>query len=72
MALSEEDFAARVDHEGGVFGALEHGFLKPDDLPPGELKELWSEVYDHFWDDNFQGLLDEVREELDKHYDFWD
>lgn len=67
MELSEEDFAAKVDHEGGIFGALEYG-LKPDDLPPGELKELWSEIYAVFWEDDFQELLDDIRDELDEHY----
>lgn len=41
--MSEQQFAAKVDYEGGVFGALEYG-LTASDCVPGPLHDAWAEL----------------------------
>jgi hypothetical protein len=42
---SREEFSAKINWEGGYWGAVEYG-LKADDAPEGdeELKRLWQEL----------------------------
>lgn len=45
--MTLEDFAAKVDWEGGVIDAIDYG-LKPEDAPEGELRDLWRQACDLF------------------------
>lgn len=41
--MSESDFIAKIEWEGGVVGALEYG-LTSNDVEPGELQNAWKEL----------------------------
>jgi hypothetical protein len=40
---SRVDLAAKVDWEGGIFGALEYG-ITSDMMPDEELREYWADL----------------------------
>lgn len=43
--LTDEEFASKVEWEGGVFGALEYG-LRPEEMRPGALRDAYKELWD--------------------------
>lgn len=65
--MSESDFVAKINWEGGIVGALEYG-LKSSDLEPGELRDAWKEL-EKAWSkmqepmDEVQSLIDELTED---------
>jgi hypothetical protein len=64
--MTAEDFAFKVDSEGGVMSALQYG-LTPEDAPDGPIRDLWSKIYE-LWQDadpiryDLGVMLDEIRE----------
>jgi hypothetical protein len=52
--MTESDFAAKVEWEGGVIDALEYGLL-PGDVEPGQLHDAWAALYAKYQD--FKPLL---------------
>ena len=66
--MSTADFAAKVEWEGGVEGALEYG-LKHTDLDPGdesvaELRAKWRELEEIYGE--LEALSDEAARILDE------
>lgn len=62
--MTEAEFAAKIDSEGGVFAALEYG-LTPQHCEPGPLKDLWTELHNEYqkmWPTmgNIYGHLDKL------------
>lgn len=43
--LTDEEFAAKIEREGGIFGVLEYG-LRPDEIEPGAVKDAYYELWD--------------------------
>lgn len=41
--MTESDFAAKIEWEGGIVDALEYG-LKYSDCEPGELRNAWEKL----------------------------
>lgn len=46
-AMTEKDFAAKIEWEGGIPDALEYG-LKSEDCEPGELRNAWKDLEDRW------------------------
>ena len=68
VLLSTVDFAAKVDWEGGIVGALEYGLL-PEDTNDKVLAGLWSELseaYAHGGGTGFRTLCQRVLAYLDE------
>lgn len=55
--MTPEDFAAKVNWEGGVMDALAYG-LKPSDAPEGPIRDLWTQAH-ALWEQ-----LDPIRYDL--------
>lgn len=65
--MSADDFAAKVEWEGGVVDALEYG-LKHTDLDPNDelsrdLREAWKEA-ERIFRDGFEAACDRVQEAM--------
>lgn len=41
--MTAQDFAGKVEWEGGILEAVDYG-LKPEDAPEGPLRELWAQL----------------------------
>lgn len=41
--MSESDFAAKIEREGGITDALDYG-LKAEDCEPGPLRDAWEKL----------------------------
>lgn len=42
--MTEAEFAAKIEYEGGPLAALEYG-LTPEHCAPGELHDLWQNLF---------------------------
>jgi len=64
MGMSEPEFAAKIEWEGGILAALEYG-LRQDDLdnPSSPLGERWGEAL-HIFRDKLQPAIAEIEELL--------
>lgn len=62
--MTESDFAAKVEWEGGITGALDYG-LRAEDCRPGELRDAWEKL-ELKWA-AMQEEMDEVREILNQY-----
>lgn len=62
--MTDEDFGDKVEYEGGIFPALEHG-LRATDLKSqnGELAKKWATLEER-WND-LRPLVDEIQQLLD-------
>lgn len=62
--MTEKDFAAKIEWEGGIPDALEYG-LKSEDCEPGELHDAWKNL-EVGWNSiqkamkAVEGILDEI------------
>lgn len=63
------DFAAKIDWEGGIVGALDYGLqhteLDPDDDASITLRDAWRRL-EHVYRGAFTDRVSEVREALEK------
>ena len=64
--MTPEDFASKVNWEGGVMDALAYG-LKPNDAPEGPLRDLWTRAYE-LWE-QLDPILEDLVTMLDEIYD---
>lgn len=67
--MTEQEFAQKIDWEGGILEALGYG-LRPDDAPPGELRDAWAELRAAFEDmrplvRRVEGILDRIEDSDD-------
>lgn len=62
--MSEQDFAQKVQWEGGVTEALEYGLIGPD-VVPGELRDKWVEL-EQVWLTHAAPLIHEMQRLIDR------
>lgn len=62
--MTEHDFAAKVEWEGGITDALDYG-LKAEDCEPGDLRTAWEKL-ELQWA-AIQEEMDDVQEVLDRY-----
>jgi hypothetical protein len=60
--MTEQEFAAKVIWEGGIFDALEYG-LKSADCDPGKLRDLWTRLEYHWID--VEPLAEEIEKRIE-------
>lgn len=64
--MSEGDFAAKVDYEGGVISALRYGLSWTDlENPESELAQTWKRI-EQVWDEQMDGLVEHAGRLLDQ------
>ena len=56
--MTVEDFAAKIEWEGGTIDALDYG-LSPEDAPEGELRDLWQAAYD-IWTQQLKPAIGQI------------
>jgi len=66
---TDDEFADKVEYEGGIFGALEYG-LRATDLqdPTSALGQAWAELTVRF--EELKPLIDEVQARLDESWEY--
>ena len=70
--LTDPEFAAKVDYEGGLLEALLGYGLSSDSLEPGELKDAISELENIIRSPEFNAALDQANYLIGEALDEWE